>query len=369
VAVNAMGPSERSDALVVRFEPPSAVSPPYQFLTASGFGTLAEAQGYYASIGAAPTLTLAQWKESRLGTGDSFSSTYQNAGDLGFWREMTCSLNIAPGQGGCVVSNWPEFSAVEEPGHANLGTVAMDVSPEGFTRFYIFAPDGSLSPSANLDSEGEKFLPRLCTNCHGGRGVTGDLGSVFREFEPSFLVPPDSRSREDLEVDWYQLNRIAHDANEALRSEADGARPGTDAAVARLNAYVDSMYEQVDPPVALAIDDPAHFPQSWEDGNPAVEAARLGVWTRLTAPYCAGCHRATALDFSSYDNFAGLLTEDHGTPLLKRYIFEDRDDPARATRRWMPQAQRMSFALRQDLRINAAIDAWLRDPPVTAVDH
>ena len=38
----------------------------------------------------------------------------------------------------------------------------------GITRFYAFTPDGTISPSVALDSEGQKFLPRVCDSCHGG---------------------------------------------------------------------------------------------------------------------------------------------------------------------------------------------------------
>jgi len=124
----------------------------------------------------------------------------------------------------------------------------MDVSPEGFTRFYVFGPDSTLSPFAQLDSEGKKFIPELCTTCHsgkyGGAGASADLGSIFREWEPRsdlfpalppvgpsqapVLLQESSLSRDQAEALFATLNDAAHSANASLRSEAQGAVVGNE---------------------------------------------------------------------------------------------------------------------------------------------
>ena len=101
---------------------------------------------------------------------------------------MTCTTSIERGKGGCWVTNWQEER--QSPNASNhdpndktpdLGTVCMNVSEEGFTRFYVFAPDPQtgerkLNPFAILDDErkdgvtedDKKFVPHLCTPCHSG---------------------------------------------------------------------------------------------------------------------------------------------------------------------------------------------------------
>jgi hypothetical protein len=39
-----------------------------------------------------------------------------------------------------------------------------------FAAFTVFGPNGDLLPSANLDGDGEKFVPGACVACHGGTG-------------------------------------------------------------------------------------------------------------------------------------------------------------------------------------------------------
>src|SRR5262249_22907046 len=95
----------------------------------------------------------------------------------------------------CYVSNYG--GATQSPGNFTAAqtadkplvkkTVAMEYSPiehdpsgVRVVKFYIFdgactdatpgcgATNSPRSPSANLDGAGDKFLPNLCNNCHGG---------------------------------------------------------------------------------------------------------------------------------------------------------------------------------------------------------
>ena len=165
-----------------------------------------------------PDYTLAQWKAQFM-AGDSINALYKNDIDLGFWRQMVCTKDISPGNGGCAVTNWP---ATDDPNSdprrgnplvpdpnaigedkVNLGTVTMNLSPTGQVRFYVFGgkPPHKIQPFAVLDGEGANVAPALCTPCHGGTySGSADIGSIFREFEPSALKRHPSVSQDDAEV-------------------------------------------------------------------------------------------------------------------------------------------------------------------------
>ncbi|MFO0680195.1 MAG: PQQ-dependent sugar dehydrogenase, partial [Polyangiaceae bacterium] len=127
-----------------RIAPPPEGAPkaPYKpvilFLGQDGVGTRESGSRYYASIGAKPTLTLEQWENEHLGPASNrVFSYYQNVGDLGFFRDMTCSKTIAAGKGGCAVTNWKTAEdrlrfLQGDKSVRNLGTVCMNVAPEGY---------------------------------------------------------------------------------------------------------------------------------------------------------------------------------------------------------------------------------------------
>jgi hypothetical protein len=161
-----------------------------------GSGDLATTNGYYTGVDPnglrtnlkAFFLTNGFGADGSGGTRTSFI----NNNDLGFGRDMYCKqdgLNAA-----CYVSNYggPDqspgnFTAAQAASKPDVKkTVAMEYSPIEnadpnlrVVKFYIFdgactdvTPDcmanSPRSPSANLDGAGEKFVPQLCMNCHGG---------------------------------------------------------------------------------------------------------------------------------------------------------------------------------------------------------
>src|SRR6185295_11216866 len=127
---------------------------------------------------------------------------------------MTCTEVVGQGTGGCFVSNFASNDTSGTP----LGTVAMNVSDVGFTRFFAFDADGLLTPAATLDEEGPKFVPQLCTTCHSGsyRPPSIDLGSVFREFEPHLLQRRPGIGAAAAEKEWFDLNQSIVSANSSL---------------------------------------------------------------------------------------------------------------------------------------------------------
>jgi hypothetical protein len=233
----------------------------------------------------------------------------------------------------------------------------MTVSRSGFTRFYVFNADGVLSPFAVLDSEGHKFIPRLCTSCHAGGGTRSDVGSIFREFEPSVLEEAPGVTRAQAEAEWLNLNRAIRQANQALRSESAGAPSGTDHAKTAILLHLDSMYTSTNPVVSRSVHDPARVPPSWLQGTAQQNGLRADLFEKAINPYCMPCHRTNTVDFSDYSTFLMVASQQDGKALIQRYLEADPTQPGPLT--IMPQAQLTFQNLHADEAAQAAIAAWL----------
>jgi glucose/arabinose dehydrogenase len=370
-------PQERADGEIYKIEAAACQSAPppplvdYAFLSADGPGSERGAQAYYRSIlpegRTTDTYTLEQWKEDYVPEGaETVSALYKNCWDLCFWRDMTCTKEIGPGVGGCWVTNWSEEehspqAANHDPslGASDLGTVCMNVSEEGYTRFYVFLPrEGKgphpddarfLNPFAILDDEhgdgvtedDKKFVPHVCTPCHSGIKYringTPDIGSIFREFEPGLmgLEFGATFTKETLEERFFQLNAASHSANSSLNTKT----PMID--------YLETRYPNGGPP---AIDvfgrdanADAELPESWatdESEDPRIISAKRDLWFDLVNPYCMGCHRVrkVEVDFTEYERFRGLGKREGDQVGLFRFITGDplnrEDHPI-----FMPQTQ------------------------------
>ena len=356
--------------------PPIDPPPNHLFLMRDGIGTRAEAESYYGLLAGGPftagMYSLSNFESDFIGTRPTASAFYRNRNELGFWREMTCTQVLGRDQGGCFVRNWasPEDHTAGTP---NLGTVAMRVDRDGRTQFFAFGPDGRLSLSAALDDEGQKFLPRLCTNCHAGeyRGIGSDpdLGSIFREFEPSQLQAAPGVSVAQAESEWFALNEAIRTANRAVRTQAQGGRPGVDAARVAMESYLNEIYVTTSPPVSRSVSDPFHIPASWRTGaTPTIQADRETMWREFVNPYCMTCHRTSSFDYTNYATFSSLSVQSDGRPLLRRYIEADPADPRRQRYPFMPQSKLQWQNLSTDAEALMAMEAWLAEagnrPPV-----
>ncbi len=198
---------------------------PEQFLTIKGRDTRLSACMYYRALGAVQDcdaqgrmiepITLEDWKRlNKFKPYDSgnteVAADYINKMDLNLVRRMVATQsgpqNIAfyvcnhPGPEG---ESQAEVDAVMDTalaGDRRVACVAMEWTPiagvngdQPFTKFFTFAPDGSLLASINLDGRGEKYMPGACVACHGGTQYNGRfpekgnptpyLGSGFLPFD------------------------------------------------------------------------------------------------------------------------------------------------------------------------------------------
>ena len=329
---------------------------------------------------AGPDYTLAQFKAQFM-TGASVSALYKNDLDLGFWRQMVCSTDIVPGHGACAVTNW---APTDDPGgdptrgreitpdpaqltedKENLGTVTMNISPQGFIRFYVFggkAPH-KLQPFAVLDGEGEKIAPALCTPCHSGSySGNADLGSIFREFEPSGLRRHPSLTDAQAEKQWFDLNQVMRRANANLKGAATQPLANGSTAQKAISDYITSMYPANAPP-AIKASDLRHVPRSFLENGPSVtpqyKQAKIDLYSKLIGPYCSSCHRLNNTDLDKYDFVQNLAVASGSDVLLHQLIFPINGDPKRFTLPQMPQSQFQQFKVLQDQQAIGSINAWV----------
>jgi subtilisin-like proprotein convertase family protein len=148
------------------------------------------------------------------------------------------------------------------------------------------------------------------------------------------------------------LNQAIRGANRAVRSQAEGGPFGIDEAKANAEAYLAEMYPTNAPP-ALAINDAAHVPPSWND------AVKTTLYQKVVAPYCQTCHRYNRFSYNNYATFQTVAAIQDGQPLIKKYTTEDPTDPNRQRLAFMPQSKLQWQHLGNDAEAQLAIDAWL----------
>jgi len=193
-----------------------------QFLTFKGRDSRLSACMYYRALGAVKDcdaqgnmiepITLEDWKRQNkfapYAEGNAqVAANYINKMDLNLVRRMTATQagpqNIAfyvcnhPGPEGQSQEEVDEVMAIALSDQKQVACVAMEWTPtpgvngdQPFTKFFTFAPDGSLLASINLDTRGEKYLPGACVACHGGNQYNGrfpEKGNPSAYLGASFL--------------------------------------------------------------------------------------------------------------------------------------------------------------------------------------
>jgi hypothetical protein len=248
----------------VRLAVPTGSISQIPFLTFPAIGTDPQAIGYYSGIDPAMTYNGTTWSggtHSTLGAwwsqagfaSDGSGGTraaYLNNNDLGFGRDMHIIRDSSTGNVFGYVTNYGNHD--QNPGNADLAqtankatavaTVAMEYSPlsgvsGSVVKFFVFKGGDGNAPlvnSADLDGFGQKFVPNLCQNCHGGEfyspanpaspspldlslraSLAAAVGASFREFDTDSFkypggnntLPAGSRSA------FYNLNQLVLNSN------------------------------------------------------------------------------------------------------------------------------------------------------------
>lgn len=292
-----------------------------RFLTFKGYDTKLSACMYYRSIGAVrdcdaqgnmiDPITLDDWKRiNRFAPHNSgnveVAATYINTMDLNLVRRMVATRNgpdaIAfvvcnhPGPDGQTQAEVDEVMATAFDDEREVACVAMEWSTTAgvnnglpYTKFFTFAPDGSLLPSVNLDGRGEKFMPGACVACHGGSqyngrfpekgNPSGYLGARFLPFDTanySFATGlPESAQHQQI----YELNKLVREI------ETDTSPTGK---------LIRGWYHEDTTNVL----DKAYVPDVWRaaDAQPATAGAAR-FYREVVGASCRTCHASMGSQF------------------------------------------------------------------------
>jgi hypothetical protein len=314
------------------------------FLTFPGGGSLAETVGYYEEVnpgssydgvtetwsgGTRDTLG-AWWAQAGFGPNGEdnggIRAAYLNHNDLGFGRDM--HIRNVGGDVYAYVTNYgaPDQNPInadnalaQDPGTRGA-TVCMENTvqpgvPGRVVKFFVYAGNGGgalakLINSANLDGFGEKFVPNLCQNCHGGEfyapvvpgspslldvslraNLVAPIGATFREFDiPAFRFPggavlPDPATEQAL----YDLNQLV---------KLSGPQPA-------ITSLIDGWYLAAPP-----AQDNTWAPQEWKSiitGSPNTEP----LYNDVVGRSCRTCHigfgsdHNQGLSWNTYSQFEG----------------------------------------------------------------
>ncbi|MDX2000419.1 MAG: hypothetical protein SF066_22080 [Thermoanaerobaculia bacterium] len=216
-------------------------------VTESPFNPALAAGTSFERVGAKATLD--DWKAANEfdGVGEH-DAVYLNAGDLGLGRWMHMKKK-ANGEIAYYVSNYgvpPAFGSADlaaaaklnnDPSLGLIATVAMEFSPTNgggsYTKFYVYDKFGARINKADLDGNGNKYIPMLCSICHGGNSSgTGDSkGNLEARFIP--FDPPSFKysglgaafTQAAQEGEFKELNRQIRDATDetpAVRELIEG---------------------------------------------------------------------------------------------------------------------------------------------------
>lgn len=343
-----------------------------QVLAGGTFETdsLAYAEAYYAAIDPNNDKdTLDKWKAANgFGNpatgalGQTPSIAFGDVRDLGYGRRMTARQNpdgtiavfvenyaVNAGAGYTYTPLNLDAAVLRDPGW-HVGTNAIEFSPgpnggASFAKFYTFAPSGARLLAANLDGRGNKAMPGICINCHGGRAdplTPVDLVSG----KPLFPLVANSVSqhrgdtqarlhmlnvdhldfsasapyrRTDLEAVLKTINRMVlctYPLAGAPAGAEDGCRPaaGANEWQAPAAAMLKAAYGGDNLPNATFSD--TYVPPFW------VAAGQTSLYRNAVQSACMTCHiqRGTANQSDiSFIDYAKFLEY---SPRIKAHVFD-----------------------------------------------
>lgn len=385
---------------------PVATSGPDSFLTfpnpqsSPAINSPTYALAYYNAIDPLNAKdTLSKWKTANgfgnAATGAEISAVFGDVRDLGYGRYVHGRKNT-DGTYAFMVENYlvgpaANYSysslnldaAVAQDQRWHVNTNGIEVSPgpgcttplpnalpscQMFVKFYSFNPvTGARLLQANLDGRGDKAMPGVCMNCHGGRGdallpatateiygqfpivgnpasgVRGDLKAKLHFFEPDTFsystLPAFTRANQEAAIKtmnkWvlctYPLPTAASavpvafaedvcrpiaKANEWQGASADIIKAGYNNGqlpVAVSGVLVDGM------PSATFVD--TYVPNSWAANG------QTSLYQNVVKPTCRVCHllrgvsAQSNIDFATYAGFQGYADR------IKEHVIDQGDMP------------------------------------------
>jgi hypothetical protein len=269
--------------------------PTNTWLNRYGFGSEADAEKYYAEIGARPDKdTFKKWRDANgFQPGDSTTDVvFFNPNEIGLGRRANCHETLAGGVLPYVACYVTKFGHVGGPPDEMLDdtadslnpgdTVALEFSPgpnagPRFTKFYVYGPDGKLKTHTAFDPEGDiKHVPNVCLHCHGASDLGGggnydnggDRNARFVTLDPqAYKFPASGPYMLDKQQERFR------EMNAMISYTFHHSGPGWD--------FMDSLYPQyVHNPGSKAA--PAPLPAAW--------AGYDDIYFDIVKPSCRTCH-------------------------------------------------------------------------------
>jgi len=296
--------------------------PSSPFFTYLGTGDATSANGYYQTIDPpAPAAgfpngrrtTLSDWwklngfdSSGSAPAGPNYARTsYLNNNDLGSGRDMHF-LRGPNGRLAAYVTNYSRGGAFDQnPVFADDAlnqnqpgaTVCMEYSPvEGdptntkIVKFFVFA-GGTRANAADLDGFGGKFVPNLCTTCHGGA-----FYSAADPAHPTLAEVNTSSSFRELDVATYKFPGFRTTPNQPEQDAFKQQNQLISSTSAARQPILDLIAGWYAPNGSGTTQDNNYTPTNWQ-GSP-----QQGLYHDVVKRSCRTCHIA----FNSDDNQNGL---------------------------------------------------------------
>ena len=343
--------------------------------------SLAYAQAYYRAID--PVIdpanakdTLQKWKDANgfdKAGGEQVTAVFGDFVNLGYGRRMTARYNpgATPAQSSIafLVENYLVNPAQDGYGRGinldaavvqdrqwivSINAIEFSPGPGGsvrFAKFFSFNPTtGARVLTQNLDGRGDKPLPGVCTNCHGGRAdaLAAASGSSF-----AFLPLQNSKPAESGDV----RGRLhALDASELeFSSKAGFTLADQQAALKKMNQWVLCSIPRAD--IIQGAEDgcrDAAKSTEWQGaagtrlklayggpGMPAAgfntslappaewaqTAAQTDLYQQVVMPACLVCHQVLGTGQQSEIDFTSAANFDAYAESIRRHVFERGDMP------------------------------------------
>jgi len=357
-------------------------------------------QAYYAAIDSLNDRdTLAKFK-TKNGFGTSVAGVkevqviFRDVRDLGYGRRMTVRFTD-PSAGGYSAANHKVAAYVENyqvvpfaghdytslnleaavqadaKWHVGTNAIEYEVDPltsRPFTRFYTYAPNGVRLTTVNLDGRGQKAMPSVCINCHGGRADPlytdrsgtprtrfPNGGNVRARLQPLKVDSLDFKSsgpyiRANQEEALREINYAIFCAHSLAQGEVpsgvdtcrppqgmpDGSTGGHDYQGAEAE-MLKSWYSNgsIDTPGSTMAD--AYLPTGpggitgWADTsvasrvvNPVSLVQQQALYDNVVAPYCRVCHALRGTENAPQDeiDFLSYLKFENYADRIKVHVFE-----------------------------------------------
>jgi hypothetical protein len=338
---------------LTQFPAPASIAA--TFLNFVGTGDPNTAAGYYNAVDPnhrrtpnftlptpAPARTLGDWWnvngfDSNGQAAGEIRTSYLNNNDLGSGRDMHF-LRHADGTVSAYVTNYVDIVSgtgffSQNPAYADsalahdptrqAATVCMEWSPveptqnPNVVKFFIYNGATATAPSTrsvDLDGGGQKYVPQLCANCHGGDYTSGnpEMHASFREFDLATFKLPGGREVPDVDerAGFKRQNLLVRGdhstdniSTSAIKDLIDGWYGITQIGTGFSDSPFTGQYSN-------------WFPPGWSDapGASSTHTSHEYLYRTVVAKSCRTCHVAftnnidkgpqnKGIDWTTFDQF------------------------------------------------------------------